>query len=83
MHVTIPDVVTSSDDTLKFDITSCSMTAMSASFKELVTLLETSNVATSPVIEGAAVGTLEVGAGIGCTVGRDVTNEAQHKFINI
>ena len=62
MKINIPVVLTSSSPTLNAAITSLSIASSSSSVKELVTAFVTSNVATNPVNEGAADGTLVVGA---------------------
>ena len=55
-------MLTSSSPTLNAAITSLSIASSSSSVNEVVTAFVTSNVATNPVNEGAADGTLVVGA---------------------
>ena len=57
-------IVTSFSLVVKVESTSNSIKLISSSVNELVTDLEISNVAISPVREGAAVGILVVGGGI-------------------
>ena len=73
----IPVVVMSFGDTSKFKITSASIAAISFEWSEDVTDLETSITPTIPVIVGIEAGTLVVGSGTGCVVGRAVMNAAQ------
>ena len=77
----IPVVVTSSDVTSKFDITSASIASISVSLRADVTVAVTLKLATIPVIEGTLDGMLVVGAGIGWIVGRAVTTAAQNERI--
>ena len=63
--IAIPVAIKSSSLTLKFDMTSCSIAAISSSLRDVVTVFVTSKVATKPVIEGMALGMLVSGAGIG------------------
>ena len=75
----VPAVERSSTNTSKLDITSASIAEISVGLKASVTVLDTSNVAISPVIEGCVLGILVVGGGTGCDVGRAVTKAAQNK----
>ena len=62
--------------TPKLVITSASIADISASLSDEVTVLATSKVATSPVIDGFILGTIVVGAGTGFIVGLAVTRTA-------
>ena len=88
IQIKLPDVETASLETLKFERISSSIFAISDCDNEPVTVFETANVAinpqervknkTLPVMEGAAVGMLVVGAGMGLIVGFAVTYVTQH-----
>lgn len=77
---TVPLVLSSSLDTLKFEIISNSIAFSSASSKEDVTADVISKLTTNPVIDGTALGICEVGEITGCAVGLEVTRTAHRQY---